>query len=147
MVAKIFVSSVVDASADTVWDAIRDFNGLPTWHPAVAESEIKDGLPSSQVGCVRVLTLGDGAKIVETLLELSDAKRSVTYDIVESPLGVNGYLATLGVKPVTDGDRSYVEWTAEFEPQEGHDGAERVEFIGTNVFQAGLTALAEKVGR
>jgi hypothetical protein len=51
------------------------------------------------------------------------------------------------VTPVTDGDRSYVQWTAEFEPAEGQDGAERVEFIGTNVFQAGLTALGEKLAR
>jgi hypothetical protein len=146
-VARIFISSVVEAPADTVWGAIRDFNGLPSWHPAVAASEIQAGKPSSEVGCVRVLTLGDGGKVVETLLELSDAKRSVTYNIVESPLGVEGYVATLSVTPVTDGDRSYVQWTAEFEPAKGQDGAERVEFIGTNVFQAGLTALGEKVGR
>jgi hypothetical protein len=146
-VAKVFVSSVIDAPADEVWGAIRDFNGLPTWHPVVAASEIEGGLPSGEVGCVRVLTLGDGAKVVETLLELSDAKRSVTYNIVESPLGVLGYVATLAVTPVTDGDRSYVEWTAEFEPAEGQDAAERVQFIGTNVFQTGLTALGEKVGR
>jgi hypothetical protein len=146
-VAKIFISSVVDAPADTVWGAIRDFDGLPSWHPAVAASEIQGGRPSSDVGCVRVLTLGDGARVVETLLELSDVKRSVTYDIVESPLGVEGYVATLSVTPITDGDRSYVQWTAEFEPAEGQDGAERAEFIGTNVFQGGLTALGEKVGR
>jgi hypothetical protein len=146
-VARIFVSSVVDAPADTVWGAIRDFNGVPSWHPAVAASEIDGGRPSSEVGCVRVLTLGDGAKIAETLLELSDAKRSVTYNIIESPLGVEGYEGTLSVTPITDGDRSYVQWTAEFEPAEGQDGTERAEFIGTNVFQAGLTALAEKVGR
>jgi hypothetical protein len=146
-VARIFISSVVDAPADTVWNAIRDFNGLPSWHPAVAASEIEGGKPASEVGCVRALTLGDGGKVVETLLELSDVKRSVTYNIVESPLGVEGYVATLSVTPVTDGERSYVQWTAEFEPAEGQDGAERVEFIGTNVFQAGLTALGEKVGR
>lgn len=143
--ARIFVSSVVDAPADAVWSAIRDFNGLPSWHPAVASSEIRDGRPSSEVGCVRVLTLGDGGRVVETLLELSDVKRSVTYDILESPLGVEGYVATLSVTPVTDGDRSFVQWTAEFEPAEGQDAAERAEFIGTNVFQAGFDALKAKL--
>ena len=146
--ARIFVSSIIDAPADTVWGAIRDFNGVPSWHPAVGGQRDRGGRPSSEVACVRARTLGDGAKVVETLLELSDAKRSVTYNIVESPLGVEGYVGTLSVTPVTDGNRSFVQWAAEFEPAEGHDGAERVEFIGTNVFQAGLTAaLAEKVGR
>ena len=62
IVAKVFVSSVIDASAAAVWSAIRDFNDMPSWHPAVSASEIRGGLPSSQVGCVRVLTLGDGGR-------------------------------------------------------------------------------------
>jgi hypothetical protein len=144
--AKVFVSSVVNAPADTVWGAIRDFNGLPSWHPVVAASEIKGGKPSDQVGCVRVLTLGDGAQVVETLLELSDTRRSVTYDIVESPLGVSGYVATLSVTPVTDGNRSCLQWSADFEPDPGQDGQERAEFIGTNVFQVGFDALKERFG-
>lgn len=144
--ARIFVSSVVNAPAGEVWAAIRDFNGLPGWHPAVASSEIREGLASDRLGCVRVLTLGDGAKVVETLLELSDVRRSVTYDILESPLGVVGYVATLSVAPVTDGNRSYVQWTADFEPAEGYEAAERVDFIGTNVFQAGLDALKQRFG-
>lgn len=144
--AKIFVSSVVNAPADAVWAKIRDFNGLPSWHPAVAASEIEGGKPSDGVGCVRHLTLGDGAEVVETLLELSDVRRSVTYNILESPLGVEGYVATLSVTPITDGGRSYVQWTAEFEPMAGFDGAERAEFIGTNVFQGGFDALKQELG-
>jgi hypothetical protein len=144
--AKVFVSSVVNAPADTVWAAIRDFNGLPSWHPVVTGSEIQGGKPSDQVGCVRVLTLGDGASVVETLLALDDPGRSCTYNILESPLGVSGYVATLSVTPVTDGNRSYVQWTADFEPDPGQDGQERADFIGTNVFQVGLNALKERFG-
>ena len=144
--AKVLVSSVVNAPADQVWGAIRDFNGTPSWHPALAASEIQGGKPSDHVGCVRVLTLGDGAKVVETLLELSDQNRSCTYNIIDSPLGVSGYVATLSVTPVTDGNRSYVQWTAEFEPDPGQDGQERAEFIGTNVFQVGFDALKERFG-
>jgi Polyketide cyclase / dehydrase and lipid transport len=143
--AKIFVSTVVDAPAEKVWPIIRDFNGLPAWIPAVDASEIRGGRPPDQLGSVRVLTLGDGARVVETLLALSDTERSVTYDIVESPLGVESYLATLSVTPITDGNRSFLQWTAEFEPAAGHDAAERVEFISTNVFQAGFDSLKDKV--
>ena len=31
---QVYASSVIDASADNVWALIRDFNGLPQWHPA-----------------------------------------------------------------------------------------------------------------
>lgn len=143
--AKVYVSSVIDAPADRVWSIVRDFNGLPAWIPAVTDSVIRDGKPADQLGCVRELTLGDGARIVETLLELSDARRSMTYDIVESPLGVDEYVATVTVTPITDGGGSFLQWTAEFEPQVGQDGAERADFIGTNVFQAGFDALKEKL--
>ena len=144
--AKVFASSVLDAPADEVWAAIRDFNGMPSWHPAIETSEIQDGKPADQVGCVRVLTLGDGAKVVETLLELSDPKRSCTYNILESPLGVSGYVATLSVTPDADPGRSNVRWAAEFEPDPGQDGEERADFIGTNVFEVGLDSLKERFG-
>ena len=38
---RIYVSSVIDAGADNVWARIRDFNALPAWHPAIADSRIE----------------------------------------------------------------------------------------------------------
>ena len=43
---RVYVSSVIDASADTVWARIRDFNGLPQWHPGIADSRIENSEPS-----------------------------------------------------------------------------------------------------
>ncbi|MEZ5100145.1 MAG: SRPBCC family protein [Thermoleophilia bacterium] len=143
---KIYRSIVVNAPADAVWAVARDFNGLPAWIPAIQASEITNGKGSDQVGAIRSLTLGpDVPPVVETLLELSDANRSVTYDIVESPLGVENYVATLTVAPVTASDASFVSWTAHFDPAAGQDGAERAEFIGNEVFGAGLAALKAKL--
>ena len=31
--AEVYTSSVIAAPADRVWARIRDFNGLPGWHP------------------------------------------------------------------------------------------------------------------
>ena len=31
--AKVTISSVIDAPVEQVWARIRDFNGLPGWHP------------------------------------------------------------------------------------------------------------------
>ena len=41
---RIYVSSVIDASADNVWQRIRDFNALPLWHPAIADRALPDSL-------------------------------------------------------------------------------------------------------
>ena len=69
---QVYASSVIDASADSVWSRIRDFNALPEWHPAIADSRIENGQPSDRVGCIRHFHLRDGGMIREKLLALSD---------------------------------------------------------------------------
>ncbi len=101
---EVYTSSVIGAPADQVWAAIRDFNGLPSWHPAIAESRIEGGAPADQVGCVRAFRLKDGGFIREKLLALSDYDFACTYSILESPMGVENYIATLKLSPITDGD-------------------------------------------
>ena len=70
--ARVFVSSVINAPTDQVWDRIRDFNGLPKWHPRIRDSRIEDALPSDKVGCIRNFNLQNGDNIRERLLGLSD---------------------------------------------------------------------------
>ena len=123
--AKVFVSSVVDAPVAQVWSVVRDFNGLPGWLPAAAESRIEQSARADQIGCIRNFTLKDGGRIRERLLALSDYDFSMTYAILESPMGVEDYVATLRLFPITDGDRSYVEWTAEFRLSAGARGGAR----------------------
>jgi hypothetical protein len=103
---KVYTSSVIDAPADRVWAHIRDFNALPSWVPAVADSRIEGGAPADKVGCVRNFNLKDGGHLREQLLALSDRDRSVTYNILVSPMGVEDYVATLKLTAITDGDRT-----------------------------------------
>ena len=142
---KVYTSSVVDASADAVWAHIRDFNGLPKWHPAIAESRIEGNWPSDRVGCIRNFQLRDGGTIREQLLTLSDYDYQCTYSILESPMGVEDYVATLRLTPVTDGDQTFMEWTAEFDCAPERE-AELVANIGGGVFQGGFDALKRQFG-
>ncbi len=66
--ARVYVSTVVNARNDRVWARVRDFNGLPNWHPAIAESRIEGGEPSDKIGCVRDFRLRNGDRIREKLL-------------------------------------------------------------------------------
>lgn len=143
--ARAHASSVVEAPAARVWERIRDFNALPSWHPAIAESRIEGGAPADQVGCVRAFRLKDGGFIRERLLALSDHDYSVTYSILESPMEVENYVATLRLWPVTDGDRTFAEWSAEFDcPPERE--AELAALVSDGVFQGGLDALKREFG-
>ncbi|MGF1611814.1 MAG: SRPBCC family protein [Kiloniellales bacterium] len=143
---KVYTSSVIDAAADRVWALLRDFNGLPRWHPAIAESRIEQSQPADKVGCIRNFSLKDGGRIREQLLALSDYDYSVTYSILESPMGVENYVATLKLTPVTDGERCFAEWTAEFDCEPARE-TELARQIGQGVFQGGFDALKQALGR
>lgn len=138
--ARVYVSSVIDAPVTRVWDRVRDFNALPRWHPAIRDSRIENGEPADRVGCIRDFHLQNGDRIREKLLGLSDYDYFCTYSILESPMPLTDYVATLRLTPVTDGDRTFAEWTAEFDcaPEAADD---LVGTIGQNVFQAGFNAL------
>lgn len=136
----VYTSSVIDAPADAVWARIRDFNALPQWHPGIADSRIENSQPSDRVGCVRHFHTRDGGTIRERLLALSDYDYTCTYSILESPMGVENYVATLKLTPVTDGNRTFAEWSAEFDCDPAREQA-LAEQIGNGVFQGGLDAL------
>jgi hypothetical protein len=144
-VASVFVSTIVGAPAAEVWAIVRDFNGLAGWTPFVVDSRIEQNFPADQVGCVRNFRLKDGGVIRERLLALSDYDFSMTYSILESPMPVEDYVATLRLMPVTDGNRTYAEWSAEFRCPPDREAA-LVEHIGKNVFGAAFAALKSRFG-
>lgn len=89
----------------------------------------------------RILTLGDGGKIKEKLTEKGDT--SYSYEIIESPLPVQNYAATLSVTEDDGDDIAEVEWTAEFDPADGVEEAKAVEVI-TGIFNDGVAGIGKK---
>ncbi len=141
---KVYTSTVIQSSADSVWALVRDFNALPKWTPFVADSRIEGGLPSDKVGCIRNFRLKDGGIIREQLLSLSDYDYQCTYSILESPMGVENYVATLKLTPITDGNQTFAEWSAEFDPPVGKE-RELADSIGNGVFQTAFNHLKQMV--
>ena len=137
---RVYVSTVIDGNAESVWSRVRDFNGMPQWNPGIADSRIENSEPADKVGCIRHFHTRDGGMIRERLLALSDYEYSCTYSILESPMGVENYVATLKLTPITDGARTFAEWSAEFDCAEGRE-RELTEHIGQGVFQGGLDGL------
>ncbi|HKW83027.1 MAG TPA: SRPBCC family protein [Burkholderiaceae bacterium] len=137
---KVYVSTVVNAPRAQVWQRVRDFNGLPAWHPGVADSRIEGDEPSDRPGCVRAFRFHSGNLVRERLLGLCDHTTSCRYTIVETALPVQNYIATLRLLPITDGDRTFVEWSADFDcpPDSQADVADR---LGNAVFGRGLAGL------
>ncbi|HUI48777.1 MAG TPA: SRPBCC family protein [Acidimicrobiia bacterium] len=95
-------------SPDDAWKLIREFGGLDTWMPGV-ETCVVDG---------DVRTIGMmGIEIKEKLRTLDDRNRTISYSVVESPMGnLESHLATISVEP--EGNGSRVTWTVEVSPDE-----------------------------
>ena len=137
---RVVRSAVIDAPIERVWSVLRDFNSHTAWHPVVADSHIERGEPSDQVGCVRNFTLKDGHHIREQLLTLSDRDHVSTYCILDATLPMRRYVATVTLKPVTDGDRTFWHWESTFDVPRGRE-REFADLVGKGVYEGGFAGL------
>lgn len=138
-------STIIDAPIGDVWAILRDFNSHHRWHPAIAFSEIEGGDPVDAVGSVRRFRLADGAELREQLLALSDKESRLSYCLLEAPLPLMGYVASIRLKPVTDGNATFWEWRSSFNPP-AHRRDELVGLVAEGIYQAGFTAVRRLLG-
>lgn len=142
----VFISDVIDAPVDAVWSVMRDFNGMTAYHPGIVRSEMEDCATGLTIGGVRRLTLGPDAFVRERLLMLDDLAHAFTYCIIEGTMPVRDYHAGVRLARVTEGDRTYAQWWADFEMVGDADRAHWVHHVGHNVFGVGFRAVAAKLG-
>ena len=140
MLQKIVRSTVIDAPIERVWAVMRDFNSHDQWHDVVDTSRIERNESSDQVGCVRNFKLKDGNHIREQLLTLDDKAFKSTYCIVEATVPLQRYVATVTLKPVTDGNRTFWHWESTFATPPGME-AELRQMVATGVYEAGFENL------
>jgi NADPH:quinone reductase-like Zn-dependent oxidoreductase len=133
-------SAIVDAPIERVWAVLRDFNSHSAWHPAVGPSHIEGGEAPDQVGCVRNFVLKDGNHIREQLLALSDRDFISTYCILDATLPMRDYVATVQLKPVTDGNRTFWHWESTFNVPRGRE-REFDDLVGGGVYEGGFAGL------
>lgn len=140
MLQKVVRSTIIDAPIERVWAVLRDFNSHDQWHTVVDHSRIERGEKSDQVGCIRDFTLKDGHHIREQLLTLDDRQHRSTYCIVEATVPLQRYVATVTLKPVTDGNRTFWHWESTFATPPGQERELR-EMVANGVYEAGFENL------
>jgi hypothetical protein len=101
----------IDASADDVWDALRDFG-------AVHERLVPGFVVESRLeGDSRVITFFNGVVARETLVGIDDEARRLSYSAVESPLATTHHNASAQV--FADGAHTCrFVWTTDVLPDE-----------------------------
>jgi uncharacterized protein YndB with AHSA1/START domain len=144
--ARAYASIILPAPVETVWSLVRNFNGLPSWAPAIARSRIEGGLDADVVGCVRSFHTHDGTHIRERLLMLDDARHCFTYNFETPAFPVKNYLATLRLMPVTHGNATFAAWEATFDEAPGDEGKYE-KIISKDVFATNWNNLAKIIRR
>ena len=121
---KVEETIIINAAPADVWNAIKDFDGIHNWHPAIESTKAS----GNDNGATRTLTLDGGGTIDETLKKVDHEKMVMNYQITgmsnakeiddhgephEVPVvPVSKYKAWLSVK--ADGDNSKVSWKGKF---------------------------------
>jgi carbon monoxide dehydrogenase subunit G len=109
--ASVKVSEEVSATAESVWDLLRDFGGVTRYSAGIESCEV-DG---EGVGAVRTLGLPGGISLQERLEAFDDAGRRLQYSIIAGPLPFENYLATIEVSE--SGDTCRIDWGSTFDPK------------------------------
>lgn len=116
------VSLDVNANADLVFAKLGDFAGIE------GDIIVSKKITGSGIGCLREITLANGAKVTERCDNHDTNSRTLTYSIQgdDHPLPFKAYVATLIVTP-TRGNQCRVDWFSNFDVKSGTE-AEAIEF-------------------
>jgi len=127
---ELTMSVELSSRADTVWDIVGNFNGLPDWHPWVTAS-VLEPLPG---GVGRRVTIDGGAggrrELLERLVSHDYSQREYAYAIIAGPTPRREYVGQLRVSP-RGPERCAVEFNARYLASSGVTDAEATERLRT----------------
>jgi carbon monoxide dehydrogenase subunit G len=109
--ASIYKEIRIDAPADQVWDAVRDFGALPERLVpgfVVAAELLED---------VRTITFFNGSVARERLVGIDDDARRLAYSVLDGALGTTHHNASVQVFAADNGQSRFV-WITDVLPHE-----------------------------
>jgi hypothetical protein len=138
--ASMAVEIVTDASADTVWEAVRDVGALHT--RLVPGFVVATGL----VPGGRRVTFANGLVVVEPIVSLNDNTRRLVWTVQGGTSGLTHYNGAVQVFPREAGG-SRVIWTADVLPDEAAPGIDAMMKEGAKAMNVALARLAVQGGQ
>lgn len=110
VMTKQAITKKLNASADTVWNALRAIDRLDVWFPIIERCRVA----GKGVGAIRSMSLDGGGEIEDRIEALDDARMCLSYLRPVSPFPVSSYRGTVEVFRSYDG-LAVVAWTIDFE--------------------------------
>ncbi len=140
----IYDSAIVDAPIEEVWAAVRDMMQLLhiVFGDMVKDCQWVDGGSAERIPSRFKFTLtASGETPLEEVAARSEIDHSVTYRMIGAAVGIEGYVATYRLRPITnEPGRTFVEWPREFAVAPGQDAAKVVPFL-TSIASQEVAAL------
>lgn len=137
---EVLVKETFSASADEIWNLLRDFGGIMKWNRDSLESVTVEG---EGLGAIRTIKIPGGVSLQEKLEAFDDPGRSFSYSFTgKLVLPLEDYLASMTVVPVDDA-RCEVHWSSTFGP--GPFTEEQAEATVVGIYRAGFDALKKTV--
>jgi hypothetical protein len=127
----------VSVPPEKVWQLIGPFCSIQDWYPSAGHCKQSE----NNGAALRTLTTADGARVIDKRVQYSDEGMSYSYRMVDGPLPVADYEATLAVMDAQGG--SVITWSGEFRAR-GTDDAAATNAIAS-LYRAGLAALKERL--
>ncbi len=137
--AEVRIQEEIGASAEAVWNVLGDFASVDRWFPGAAGIQVE----GQGVGAVRTIPMGT-SKIRERLEAYDATTRRFEYSILEAPLPVKDYRASVSVEALGP-QRCRVHWVTRFEPV--GIAAEQLAPGLEGAYRAGLRAIAKLVAQ
>ena len=131
-------STVINASADKVWEAFADFHDMSKFSNVIQSCDTVGDVGGTQAGAKRILN----GTFHETLLSVDGDARTLSYSIDDGPDAVSkdsvkGYVGKIRLLPVTANGSTFVEWTSTWDSGNG------VAELCDPIYQALLSDLAQ----
>ncbi|MFI9507975.1 SRPBCC family protein [Nocardia sp. NPDC052566] len=118
-------STIIDADPDTVFGVVRDALKVVAIvsGPAAQHVHWVDGGAPERVPSLYNFTLAfSGGLVQQEVAGRNELERSQTYRSIEPTMGVDRYIGTIRVRPITDDpDRCFFDWTRELTIAEDAD--------------------------
>jgi len=110
---RVHETTVLNRPVGIVWEAIKPLNFA--FSSIVQKVDVEHG-HQHEVGSFRKITYKDGTIQKVKVLELSDYRYSVTYELVESepPTRVLSAIHTITLRRVTENNTTFIEWISDF---------------------------------
>jgi uncharacterized protein YndB with AHSA1/START domain len=124
--ASIRKETVIEASPEYVWDALRDWGAL---HERLVPGFVVD---TRLDGEDRIVTFGSGTVLREVLIDLDDEARRLVWSVIDGPY--THHNASAQVFTEDDGRARFV-WLADLLPNEAAEPTAAAMQIGTGVLK------------